>query len=180
MEDMKPNKYQTSDFFWSDFLKAGDRLLNYMISNYNIMINENKIRDFEIVHISDKLYDEVVNLDNNYKSDIQSELIPWIQNEYKSGNLYNNKNWKPFRDWSCVPFCVLGYKKMFQYKSYYFQLIIDSYSSAKYVDITGNNYAYFQLALYGWKEDNKEKLQPDDIVIIPPDNIMPDEYWNIY
>jgi hypothetical protein len=174
------SKFQTNDFFWSDFLRAGERLLNYMGHNYNDMINDKEIRDFEIVHISGKLDDEVINLDDNYKTDIQKKLIQWIKHEFECGNLFEKTYWKPFRDWSCISLCVLGYKKMFQYKNYYLQLIISSCSPVKYKDITDDNYAYFNLALYGWIESGKENLQPDNKVIIPPDNIMPDWYWNIY
>lgn len=71
---------------------------------------------------------------------------------------------------------------MFQYKEFYFQLTLDSYypfdAGLKNGEYNKYDWVCFNLALYGWKEDDKEKLQPDGD-IIPPDNIMPEGYWNL-
>jgi hypothetical protein len=76
---------------------------------------------------------------------------------------------------------VLGYRKMFQYKQYYFQLAIDARCgiciNCNYCKKEEYN-KHFILALYGWKDDDHDKLQPDDAIVIPNDNIMPDYYWN--
>jgi hypothetical protein len=163
---------------WPEFLKVGDNLYKYMILNYNTMINVNKIRDFEIIDNLNKFSIQVNELNKQCKHDIEKELIPWIQNEYTSGRLFNKTNWKPFRDLDVLTLCVLGYKIIFQYKHYYLQLIIDSYYWAD-EEITNTNYAYFQLTLYGWINDLNDKLQPENLARVPPDNIMPDAYWEL-
>jgi hypothetical protein len=35
------------------------------------------------------------------------------------------------------------------------------------------------LILYGWKDENCDKLQPDERFTIVSNNIIPDHYWNI-
>lgn len=166
-------------FRWSEFLIKSDKLFNYMIHNYNFMINNNKLRHFEIMDYRDKIdrHDKKIldDLNDNYLKSIEDKLIPWIETQHKSGQLFEKSNWKPFRDQEDFLTCVIGYKVLFQYDNYYFQLVMD----LAYVSLKGRNmYGYFQLSLIGWKEDDKEKLQPDDKVIIPHDNIMPDWYWD--
>jgi hypothetical protein len=167
--------------YWSQFLKEGDILFDYMIKNYNVMINDNIIRGLEIFEIRQNFYSEILYLEKNHLDEIQKELIPWIQNQYKTGQLFEKSNWKPFRDIGFTTF-TLGYKIMFQYKQFYFQLSLDTYypfeeelKNDKYKEF---DWVCFLLALYGWKEDGKEKLQPDNYVVIPSDNIMPDQYWD--
>ena len=164
--------------YWSKFLKEGDVIFNYMIQNYNLMINDNKIWGLEIFEIRQKFGSEIHYLEKNYLDEIQKELIPWIQNQYKTGQLIEKSNWKPFRDHGFTTF-TLGYKVMFQYKQYYFQLSMDTDCPA-ITEFKDEEYSWvsFLLALYGWKEDGKEKLQPDDDVVIPPDNTMPEWYWD--
>jgi hypothetical protein len=170
---------ESEPFKWSEFLILGDKLFNYMINNYNIMINNNKIRYFEIMDYRDKIdmYDKKILdvLNDNCLKTIEDKLIPWIETQHKSGQLFEKSNWKPFRDQEDFLTCVLGYKILFQYDKYYFQLVID-YCYVSLQDRTMSG--YFQLSLIGWKEDDKENLQPDDKVIIPHDNIMPDWYWD--
>jgi hypothetical protein len=167
--------------YWSKFLKEGDILFDYMIKNYNVMINDNKIRGLEIFEIRQNFYSEILYLEKNHFDEIQKELIPWIQNQYKTGQLFQKSNWKPFRDIGFTTF-TLGYKIMFQYKQYYFQLSLDTYypfeEQLKDDEYKEFDWVCFLLALYGWKEDGKEKLQPDNYVVIPSDNIMPDQYWD--
>jgi hypothetical protein len=164
--------------YWSKFLKEGDVMFDYMIKNYNRMVNDNKIWGLEIFEIDQKFGSEIHYLEKNYLDEIQKELIPWIQNQYKTGQLFEKSNWKPFRDFGFTTF-TLGYKVMFQYKQYYFQLSMDT-DCPVVSGLDDEEYVWvsFLLALYGWKEDGKEKLQPDNDVAIPPDNIMPDWYWD--
>lgn len=170
---------ETEPFKWSEFLIVGDKLFNYMIHNYNIMINNNKLRHFEIIDYRDKVdkFDMKIldDLNDNYLKSIEDLLIPWIETQHKTGQLFEKSNWKPFRDQEDRLSCVLGYKILFQYNKYYFQLVINlAYVSPKELIM----YGYFQLSLIGWKENDKEKLQPDNHVTIQSNNSMPDWYWD--
>jgi hypothetical protein len=165
-------------FCWDRFLIEGDEDFSFMIREFKMMIKDDKIREFGIIDLRNNLYKEVEELESLYIHDIEKELIPWIYNEHESGRLFEKKNWKPFRDLLSLTTSFLGYRIMFQYKQYYFQLLLDTcYYNSK------NNYNYnvtsFILTLYGWKDDNYENLQPDNVAPIPSNNYMPEWYWEI-
>ena len=174
---------------WDDFLIEGDELFDYMTQNFESMFDaESKIKHFIIIDKRYRFWDIIDEINEKYQYDIQKELVPWIKSEFETNQLFEKTNWKPFRDLYQMSVMVLGYKKMFRYKQYYFQLSLDNeyneYNEYKETDqcVYCKNeeyFPYFVLALYGWKEDGHEKLQPDDDAIIPSDNIMPMWYWKI-
>jgi hypothetical protein len=175
-------KQKPFDNKWSTFLKEGEILFDYMIKKYNIMITDDRIKNLEIFGIHGQFYSESRYLEKNHLVEIKKELLPWIQQQYESGQLFEKSNWKPFRNFTDFLTSTFGYRVMFQYKEFYFQLTLDSYYpfDVGLKDDEYNEYDWvcFNLALYGWKEDDKEKLQPDGM-IIPPDNIMPESYWEL-
>lgn len=166
-------------YAWDRFLEEGASMFNYMISNYEKMFEiNNTITHFNIrsgtYHIDDSI---LVFIKEQYLVDIQSELVSWIQREYESTSLLEYTNWKPFRDQYTLIDMYFGYRKMFVYKHYYFQLALDSYCRECSYYKNTNERTHFKLALYGWKDEHCEHLQPDDVVSIPHDNIMPMLYW---
>lgn len=176
------------DEMWDKFIIKGDQLYNHMISNYELMFDTNfNLRHFGITYGSNwGLIDHVNTINKLYNADIQINLIKWVQNEYNENRLFTEKYWKPFRDSYTMNDMHLGYKIMFVYKNYYFQLIIESICNTigeciycnNYSDNNKSEFINFSLALYGWKDDMTDKLQPDNEVSILSDNIMPDYYWN--
>ena len=170
---------------WDDFVKEGNILFKYMINNFKDMFDyENNITIIKHFDIGFGPYDAMTYthyIKEKYIEDIQSELIPWIIKEVGSNELFNYNNWRPFRDQDLLLYMFLGYKKMFKYKQYYFQLSLlrdcDYCSKCKYC-ISSNTSIHFALALYGWKEVDSIELQPDNIVTIPDDNILPNSFWN--
>lgn len=175
---MPPGCFEDS---WNEFIKEGELLFDYMVHNFESFFDrESIIKHF---NIRDALYyytdsEELLAIHGN---DIQKELIPWIRKELENKELFKKENWKPFRDQGILTDRYLGYKKMFQYKEYYLQLSIDDYC-----DLSNNciyckhekKSIHFELALWGWKDEEHEKLQPDNDVIILSDNIMPNYYWD--
>ena len=175
-----------SDDNWSDFLIEGDILYNYMITNFNDMFkDENTIKHFDI------LDGHYINIYDTYEiriqhgTNIQKELIPWIKKEIKENRFFDKTLWKPFRDQHTFSDMYLGYRKLFQYKQYIFQLSILSSCSldtCEYCDVTSDKYClenskHFMLALYGWEKDNSIMLQPYGQVRIPEDNMMLERHW---
>ena len=160
------------------FLQEGAELFTCLKNNFkDVFENEDTLVLFDI---TDKrrcyYYKEIEKIKDKYFNDIQKELIVWIHNEHASGSLFLESNWKPFRDLDIMTTMFFGYKRMFKYKQYYFQLIMDGYID----DCEGNDKrVLFELNLYGWMDDTHEKLQPDDMAIIPPDAMMPSWYWNV-
>ena len=165
---------------WDKFLKEGDGLFVWMTQNYETMIDGDKIKHFDIRYGTYLVMDEEeeIKVKLLYGDEIQKEIIPWIKNEYESGRLFEKTNWKPFRDQYLLTHMYFGYKYTFKFKNYYLQIALDSACGICEYCKKSMSRIHFELALYGWKEDNKEKIQPDNEVILPTDNIMPEWYWN--
>jgi hypothetical protein len=169
-------------FCWDRFLKEGEELFNYMIHNFDDMFDGNKIKHFDIRY--EYIYDEgTQEIKERYGEDIQKELIPWIKKEFESNELINSTSWKPFRDQYTLSDMYFGYRKLFQFKHYYFQLAMESecdLDDCKYCINDTNKIIFsphFCLALYGWKDESSDILQPYNKVKIPLDNIMPESDW---
>ena len=166
---------------WEEFLIQGDILYNYMINNFENMFDSDKI--IKHFHIRPGLFEigwyDADEINEKYGDDIQKELIPWIRKEFETNRLFDKNKWKPFRDQDAFVDMYLGYRIMFPYKHYYFQLAIDDFCGDCIYCKNNENRTHFQLSLWGWKEENKERLQPDDNFLVSPDNIIPDWYWEI-
>jgi hypothetical protein len=83
-----------------------------------------------------------------------------------------------------------GYRKLFQYKQYYFQLAMESrciLDECEYCDLFDDEYndknsKHFKLALYGRKDDNSNVIRPCCTcceIMILSDNIMIERDWDI-
>ena len=111
------------------------------------MINNNKLRHFEIIDYRDKVdkFDMKIldDLNDNYLKSIEDLLIPWIETQHKTCQLFEKSNWKPFRDQEDRLSCVLGYKILFQYNKYYFSSYYCKYEISS---LSSNFYIhYFQF-----------------------------------
>lgn len=148
---------------WKRFVKEGDILYNYMMLNFNHMVREESITHFDIVYGRYCVMDDTDEIKNKYISEIQKKLILWIHNQGK--DLFDYNNWIPFRDEYVLTTMFLGYRKMFIYKKYVFQLSL----------VTKCKSIHFVASLYGWLENNI--LQPDDFFTLPEDNIIPEKIW---
>jgi hypothetical protein len=148
---------------WEKLVKEGEVLFDYMIHNFETMFDgEFKIKhfDIEIGFIGLTSYAEEIK--EMYNDDIQKELIQWIKNEKRENALFQNHNWKPFRDPDLLLYMFLGYKKLFQYKEYVFQLSIITDCDLEICDYCKikENSIHFCLTLYGWKDGSSAVLQP--------------------
>lgn len=188
---------------WDRFLAEGNASLKYMIENFEKMFDTHSIKHF---NIRDEGCHDIGSqeITKEHGSEIIKELLPWIRNEKEEGYLFENTYWKPFRDIYTITSMYLGYKRMFNFKQYYFQLSIDRYiehdeecvlnGHCKHDDdcddfkkkncvdecdcLVDLDMPHFQLVLYGWKEKEDDIfLKPYEDFPILPDNIMPHDYW---
>lgn len=159
---------------WLKFLAKGDVLFKYMTTHFNEMIDGDTIRQFAIG--KGILWDESDKIDEikqAHGTDIQKVLVQWIKNE--GDTIFQPSMWKPMRDQYHLVDMFLGYRKMFQYKQYYFQLMVDHYyNSEAHEDET----IFFGAALYGWKEETSGKLEPTNLFKLSDSYLIPDYYWN--
>jgi hypothetical protein len=163
-------------WYWPRFLIEGDAMFESMLQNYDTMLKGEK---FDIIDIRYRFSNEIDDIKEKYQEEICKLLFPWIQQEHCENRLFDKSNWKPFRDLEAMSDAVFGYKKMFQFKHYYFQLCLTTEFFMVDGKFHDNDMAHFVLALYGWLEEGKEKLQPDNCRVIPQDCIMPQWYWDI-
>jgi hypothetical protein len=165
---------------WDDFLKDGDELFNYMVHNFETMFDGDEIiKHFHIDSVFFGYESNAREIYKQYGQNIQKELIPWIKNELKNGRLIDNTCWKPFRDGSVYTEMYLGYRRLFKYKNYYFQVALNYGCGICQYDINNNNefYIHFLLELYGWYNDNSEYMQPINRYKPLSDNTIPESFW---
>lgn len=164
---------------WKRFVEEGDKLYNYMIDNFNHMIDGDSIKHFDVEFGPYHMIEYIDDIKEKYYYDIQKEIIPWIHKEGK--DLFDYNNWIPFRDKDVLTTMLLAYRKMFQFKQYIFQLTMRSECDNEECNNCNIGESritkHFGVALYGWIEENKINIQPRDIITLLEDNIMPDKYW---
>jgi hypothetical protein len=163
--------------YLEDYLLNGPPLYEYMIKNFDDMLDNNTIKHFNIIHGTNGIESDAEEINMIYGVNIQEELVKWIKIEHENGNLFNNDNWRPFRSEVIPSHMYIGYRKMFQYKQYYFQLALNY----ECIDCTycknDNNMKHFELVLYGWKDNTSKFIQPDGILMLLADNIIPESFW---
>jgi hypothetical protein len=161
---------------WDKFVIEGDVLFDFMTCNFENMLDNTHIKHFTIRDgIYGYIYD-TFNFVEEYDT-IQKSLISWMKNEREKSELFKSDNWKPFRDGDTLIDMYLGYKQLFQYEHFYFQLALETVCEYDCIDCTDDITTHFSLALYGWKDDVSDTLCPYNEVVIK-DNIIPLRDWN--
>ena len=157
--------------------EEGDTLFNYMINNFDDLFeyknDKKQIKYFDLHKGYWASTDEIDELEETCFNDIHTQLVSWIQNEFESKELFEYLNWRPFRDQESFNYMILGYRKFFIYKQYYFQLSLMTYYYSN-----NDDDKRFVAALCGWKEENKPFLQPFNCYKITSDNKIQDNIWN--
>jgi hypothetical protein len=167
-------------------LKRGNELYQAMISNFDEIFDGDHIRHFRVRSIgvydlgSEKVMEE-------HGDNIKKELLLWIDNEYKGGDLFVISNWRMCHDRYSSSYMYIGYKKLFQFKNYYFGLLFNTICMKDIKDCiycmkheygkTFDKEYHFQLLLYGWKgkdgifHGNKKFVNLES-------NTISENYWN--
>uniref|UniRef100_A0A6C0KVF8 Uncharacterized protein n=1 Tax=viral metagenome TaxID=1070528 RepID=A0A6C0KVF8_9ZZZZ len=188
-----------------DRVKERDESFDYMIHHFSEMVDGDRIKHFDIQNTTWELSHTYFRLEN--VASIQRELISWIQAEKESGRWEDRENWKAFPGNKIFGTGVLvtGYRKLFVHEWYYLQLVLDPWCVDRYCccsmdrrdcvdcdenrsdddsddDSDNGKQIHFELAVYGWKGkwSNKDtgKLQPDNEISIPHDQMISDFEWN--
>ena len=170
---------------WRVLAEECDKLFEDFVPHYkNMLDGEDKIKHFCMKGRSWGLMEDVNEIREEIKDDIQRQLVPWIKNEFKYNDLTNIKRWRPVRDFYTLTYVFLGYKKLFQYKHYLFQLILlyecdddDDTCICKYCE-NKEHTPHFGVMLFGWRDINCDKLQPENRLTVFDDNMIPKSYWD--
>jgi len=164
---------------WDACIAEGNKSFTYMINNLDDMFDKDSIKHFDIRYATSDCIIYYNNIRDKYLNTIQHTLIQWIYNEHTCGRLYEQTNWKPFRDVNDYTEMYLGYKKLFLYKEYYFQLAIEYRCECDecIYCITEKNRIHFELGLYGWRNNCNNLLDPDKRYSIELDDIICRKFW---
>lgn len=165
--------------WWNNFLVEGKVLFQYMQNNFNnmfegdVIIKHFNIRDEGCYDLGSE---ECMAM---YGTEIQKDLVPWIKKELEDNRLFDSTLWRPFRDRYTLSDMYLGYKKLFEFKQYYFQLCIASCCELEICTncINKENRKHFEIIIYGIKNEQsgkKERYNIDNL-----SNFMPEHYWKI-
>jgi hypothetical protein len=172
--------------FWDRFVIEGDESFDFMIRNFESMFDEgSRIKHFDLRYDTIREGYKTIELYKEHGKDIEQELISWIRTEFDTGRLFTKEKWRPFRDFYLLAETYLGYRHLFQYKQYVFQLVLDCYCEMGYCN-TGNceycndgceDRTHFQLVICGVKdkEDCLVRLHGPSITL--HDNTIPDCWW---
>ena len=76
-------------------------------------------------HASPSMLGYYETIHEQYGNDIHHAIVPWIHEEYTSGRLMNKENWKPFHDPDNYNDIYYGYRILFPFNKYLFQLALD-------------------------------------------------------
>lgn len=132
-------------------LRFGEELYEYMIHHYQEMIDTEvkQIRNFTIWYTTIDMMYEYIPITTLYEQEMERLLIPWLEEEYQSGRLFERSHWKAFRDAYDFNDIHMGYRYLFVFHEYVFQLhlCLDGHSICTDCS-THSNQASFHLGLY--------------------------------
>ena len=167
-----------SDSDWVSFEKEGEELYEYLTRHFECLFEPTgAIKYFDMRYTFYPTYDYYEGVKKEIGKQVHKEIIPWIHEERRTGRLFDNRNWKPFRDQDVLTSMYYGYRPLFVFHDFfYFQLVIERI----YRDTANRTIKpciVLQVGLYGWKERGIEYIQPYDDLMIEADNMMPDRHW---
>lgn len=157
-------KYSYTIPYIDRFIVEGEELYQYMLEHFDHMFNEDHTLIFvDIRYFSDSCRDYVKEVADSYRDHIIRAYSLWLLQEKECGRLFDKTHWQIYRNRDEMTDLYLGYRTLFVYQHYYFQVSYDFY--------------FFALGLYGWKDESCEALQPDRRSIILSDHIIPEREW---
>lgn len=178
------SRMSISPYRLENYREDGVNLYSYMCSQFRTkdIDKYNYIKYFEIKDFPNKSYRYLNKVKDEFEAIIQPDLLKWIRQERDSGQLFDKINWKIFEDlWENTQ-SYIGYRKLFTYRQYYFQLTVDYFYNFDHSPNEDGNELHLQLLLYGWKDDSFKYIQPDNIYSMTSDISIPewDEYRYAY
>ena len=142
---------------WTKHIKPSDYLFNYLYHHYHDLFDEeNCIKHFDMRPATASMMGHYETIHEQYGKDVHDAIVPWIHAEHRSGRLMNKENWKPFHEPDCYTSIYCGYRILFPFNKYLFQLALEGGG-----DCIGDKFTYwiaFQVALYGWKQDDLDEI----------------------
>lgn len=151
-----------------------------MIHNFENMFDGDTIKHFDMRHATSYTLYCYEDVNEKLNHEIQIPLIEWIKKEYENNRLFEVSNWRAFRVVHEYNDIYTGYNKLFKYKQYYFQLVIEDHwcdsFECRYCPKESNR-IHFEVALFGWKEN--DILEPDKIYNIEDDDMICKRFWEL-
>jgi hypothetical protein len=169
---------ELSPYRLKQYREDGNDLYDYMHSQLHTNIDHcNTIKYFVIRDFPNMSYCRLDEVKKDYEMTIQPELLEWIKNERSKNRLFNRENWKVFPELWEYTRVYIGYRILFPYQQFYFQLVFDYFYNCVH-ECNDDSELHFQLALYGWNDETLECIQPDNKYKMTCDMSIPE--WNNY
>lgn len=179
----EPKEKGFFEIIYELFSAEGDSMFPYMVEHFDSLFkNDSKMRHFSIRYEENSyLSDEIDLLNATCLEELHDHILPWITLEKTEGRLFDKQYWRPIRDNYHSSLFYMGYKKMVQYKHYFFQLSITKdcdYDDCKDCMNKDNDwFIHFELVLFGWKDEQHICLQPNNRIQIGSDDMLPERFW---
>ena len=155
-------KHYMSGPFWNRFEREADEAYSYMVMNLEHMIDAERLLHFSIQPSWNGntvgYYEEIKQA---HQHQLEGVVLTWIRQERDAGRLLIRENWLPYRHSLDHTVSYLGYRGLFCFKEYVFQLSIDlndwddncrdCLSSQREEDIP-----HFEAMVYGRKGEVEE------------------------
>lgn len=171
---------------WERVVKEADTLFNNLLQNYDKMLDgDDKVKHFDVLYGRNLYMDAAREIRKTYHYEIQRELVPWIKNEFQTGELFKMENWRLYRDRYAMSTIYLGYRKLIIFKQFLLQLTISFYCDndvykCDYCEKEDYYGSAFSVALYGWTDmihvepcEQKYAFIRND----PNDLMIPESHW---
>ena len=133
---------------WNGCIREVNYMYVHLCEHFDDMLDGDRVRHFNIDCGDMSMWGYYEEVAEKYGEEIHRDLVPWIREEARSGQIFQSSNWKPFRKPYLYTSCYAGYRKFFQYGKYTFQLtmILDKDWNEQGVR---EDWICFEVALYG-------------------------------
>jgi hypothetical protein len=99
---------------WKYIVSDGERLFQHMLTH--TLSSDTTIDHFSIYCADTNADDDVEQIDESYRADVEPVLAAWIQKEDREGRLRDRSLWKPIRDPNYPgTVAMLGYRLLFPF-----------------------------------------------------------------
>lgn len=146
---------------WKKCIYQANECFAHLCAHFDDMLDGMHIRHFDIHCANYSMMGYHEEVATRHGNCIHLALTPWIREEAQSGRLFKRSHWKPFRKPCSYTACYTGYRKLFTYDKYTFQLTI-----AKDKDWNNQGvreeWICFEAALYG--KDNNDEQDEDGMI----------------
>ena len=164
----RPHSYNGSGPFWERFEQEADQAYSYLVANVDHMIKGKRVLHFSIQPSWNgstiRYYEQIKQA---HQKELEGLVILWVRQERDAGRLFIRENWKTYRHTLDHTASFIGYRGLFCFKEYVFQLSVDLYDwDDDCIDCLltepSEDIPHFEAMVYGRKGEVEEGWISDE------------------